>query len=260
MGELSAISSQLSALQRRLWSTVLVVLIVMVGSPLLAQEAPVVAVEIQAGDWAPNRDIEGILGLEIGKPIDRRHVRQGIQVLMAAGEFSWIRCRARSGADGLSVTVELDVHPRLAVLDIDVPSALWEFRVKRWLDIEIGDPVNPGRFEVAARRIRRRIERRGYPDVTVDPYLSLDRGGHKVIATLEVRPGSRAMLAGLKIEGLSEGLDQETLMPDIKVGRKLTETAVDDLREKIERRIRLAGYWEAKVVGVERTGPAGASV
>ncbi len=260
MGELSAISSQLSALQRRLWSTVLVVLIVMVGSPLLAQEAPVVAVEIQAGDWAPNRDIEGILGLEIGKPIDRRHVRQGIQVLMAAGEFSWIRCRARSGADGLSVTVELDVHPRLAVLDIDVPSALWEFRVKRWLDIEIGDPVNPGRFEVAARRIRRRIERRGYPDVTVDPYLSLDRGGHRVIATLEVRPGSRAMLAGLKIEGLSEGLDQETLMPDIKVGRKLTETAVDDLREKIERRIRLAGYWEAKVVGVERTGPAGASV
>lgn len=218
------------------------------------------AIEIQAGGWESGRDIEGILGLELGKPIDRRQVRQGIQVLMAAGEFSWIRIRTEPGGDGLKVTVELDLHPRLSVLDIDVPSVWWEFRVKRWLDIEVGDPVNPGRFDVAARRIRRRIERRGYPDVTVDPYLSLDRGGHRVSATLEVRPGTRAMLAGVEIEGLSEGLQPKDFMPDIDIGRKLTEVAVDDLREKIERRMRLAGYWEAKAVSMERTGPAGASV
>ncbi|MEN8164153.1 MAG: POTRA domain-containing protein [Acidobacteriota bacterium] len=237
-----------------------IVLAALAAFPVFAQEAPVVAIEIQAGGWESGRDIEGILGLEPGKPIDRRQIRQGIQVLMAAGEFSWIRIQTEPGADGLRVTVKLDLHPRLSVLDIDVPSVWWEFRVKRWLDIEVGDPVNPGRFEVAARRIRRRIERLGFPDVTVDPYLSLDRGGHRVSATLEVRPGARAMLADIEIEGLSEGLEPQDFMPDIDIGRKLTEDAIDELREKIERRMRLAGYWEAKVVSVERTGPAGASV
>ena len=40
----------------------------------------------------------------------------------------------------------------------------------------------------------------------------------------------------------------------------MTEAAIDDFREEIERSMRVAGYWEAKVVTSERTGPAGASV
>lgn len=255
---LSALSSQLSALRwRRL---LLAVLVVLAAHPLFGQETPVVAIEIVSEGLEPDRDVEGALGLEIAKSLDRRRIRQGLQVLMATGEFSWIRVRTRPGADGIEVAVELDLHPRLAALDIDAPSVIWEFRVRRWLDLEVGDPVNPGRFETAARRIRRRIERLGYPDVEIDPYLSLDRVGDKVSATLEVRPGARAVLAGLEIEGLSEGLDPEAFMPDIDVGRKLTEAAVDDLREKTERAMRMAGYWEAKAVTVERTGPAGASV
>ncbi len=259
MKELSAISSQRSALRWRRW--LVLALLFMLGTvAVFAQEAPVVSIKVHSEGLKSDRDIEGILGLEISKPLDLRRIRQGIQILMAAGEFSWVRVRTEQAENGIEVLVEIDLHPRLAALDIDSPSTWWRFRVKRWLDLEVGDPVNPERFEAAARRIRRRIERLGYPEVEVEPYLSLDRGSHMVNASLEVRPGERSLLAGIEIEGLSEDLDPQDFTPEIKIGKKLTESAVDDIREEIEGMMRLAGYWEAKVVTLERTGPAGASV
>ena len=260
MRERSALSSQLSALQRGLWVTVVMVLVMFTAGAVFAQEGPVVAIEIHSEGLESDRDIEDILGLEINKPLDRRRIRQGIQILMAAGEFSWVRVRTEHAENGVKVRVEIDLHPRLALLDIDTPSTWWRLRVKRWLDLEVGDPVNPERFEAAARRIRRRIVRLGYPDAEVEPYLSLDRGDHMVNASLEVRPGDRSLLAGIEIAGLSEGLDPQGFTPKIKIGKKLTEAAVDDIREEIEGMMRVAGYWEAKVVTLERTGPAGASV
>lgn len=233
----------------------------LIAGPVFGQDAsPVASVEVVSEGADLDRDIVGILGLEVGEPVNRRRVRQGIQILMAAGEFSWIGVRSDSAANGLQVTVEIDHHPRLVRMDVETPSVMWEFRVKRWLDLEVGDPVNPDRFESAARRIRRRIEKRGYPEVEVDPYLSLIRASNQAVATLEVRPGARARLAGIEILGLSEGVDPGLFKPKIKFGQKLTEANIDEIREKIERAMRLAGYWEAKAVNVERTGPAGLSM
>jgi outer membrane protein assembly complex protein YaeT len=261
MRELSALSSQPVVRWRRRWAVAMVmVLVLLAAGGVRAQDDQIVAVEIRSEGLSSDRDIEGILGLEVGEPLDRRRIRRGIQILMAAGEFSWIRVRTDPEGAGIKVTVEIDLHPRLGALKVEVPSMLWEIRVRRWLDIEVGDPVNPDRFESAARRIRRRIESLGYPDVEVNPYLSLNRGSHEVSATLEVVPGDRAVLAGLEIDGLSEGRDPEAFMPKGGVGKKLTEAAVDDIRDTIERKMRLAGFWEAKAVSIERTGPAGKSV
>ncbi len=252
--------SQVGVLRRWLLLALVMVVVLFPAGSVFAQGDPVVGVEIHSKGLESDRDITGILGLEIGQPLDLRRIRKGIQVLMAAGDFSWIRVRTEDVEGGIEVLVEMDLHVRLARLDVVTPSVMWRFRVKRWLDFEVGDPVDPDRFEASARRIQRRIERLGYPEVEVDPYISLDRGDHMVDASLEVRPGPRSLLAGLDIEGLSESLDPQDFTPEIKVGRKLTEAAVDEMREEIESRMRVAGFWEAKVVSVDRMGPAEASV
>ncbi|RLE27018.1 MAG: hypothetical protein DRJ65_04100 [Acidobacteria bacterium] len=105
------------------------VLVMFTAGAVFAQEGPVVAIEIHSEGLESDRDIEDILGLEINKPLDRRRIRQGIQILMAAGEFSWVRVRTEHAENGVKVRVEIDLHPRLAQLDIDTPSTWWRLRV-----------------------------------------------------------------------------------------------------------------------------------
>ena len=100
MKELSAISSQRSALRWRRW--LVLALLFMLGTvAVFAQEAPVVSIKVHSEGLKSDRDIEGILGLEISKPLDLRRIRQGIQILMAAGEFSWVRVRTELAENGI---------------------------------------------------------------------------------------------------------------------------------------------------------------
>ena len=99
----------------------------------------------------------------------------------------------------------------------------------------------------------------GYPDVTVEPYISWSRDEQTIAAVFEVRPGDRAVLATFELEGLPPGLDPTEFTPEIKIGKKLSADMMETLRERVERRLRRAGYWEAKALDVRRSGPAAES-
>lgn len=226
----------------------------------LPPDPVIVSIEVDSESPATDLDVIEILGLEVGRMLELNQVRRGIQILMAGGEFSWIRVSREAVSGGIAVTVEVDVHPRLTELDIQAPSVFWEFRVRRWFDVEVGDPVNPERIESAARRVRRRIERMGYPDAAAEPYLELAGAGQWATATLEVRPGDRAALAGIELTGLPGDIDRQAVMPSFRPGRKLSDSVLENLEGHIQNTLRAKGFWEAKVIGIERTGPAAASI
>jgi outer membrane protein assembly factor BamA len=172
------------------WACLVVVACIAVGSPAAAAEPDVVSVEVE-GLWDAEDEgtLPGILGIEIGAPVDRVAIRRGLQTLIAGGEIAWAEVETDPAPGGVAVRVRVDIRPTLASLSVRAPTPLWKVRVSRWLDLAVGDPVDPERVAAAAARVRRRLVDRGYPEASVEPYLEFDRASNTAAGTVEVRVG-----------------------------------------------------------------------
>lgn len=71
------------------------------------------------------------------------------------------------------------------------------------LPLEVGAPFNRYRFQASADTIIARLRNRGYPDAAVFRGFDLDRAAHTAEVALEVVPGVKARLGGIRVEGVT---------------------------------------------------------
>jgi outer membrane protein insertion porin family len=231
------------------WTGFVMAVVLAFGASVGAEEPVVVAVEVvDARDGEDVGALLGILGLEIGAQLDRAEIRRGLQTLIAGGEVAWAEVETEPADGGVMVRLMLDVRPTLASLSVRATTPLWKVRVSRWLDIGIGDPVDPERVAAAAARVQRRIVDRGYPDAVVEPYLEFDRETNTAAGFIDVRVGPPLTLGRVAVDGLPEGVDAEKSSPSSRIGRRLTRNLTDRLRDRVEEALREQGWWEARVV------------
>jgi outer membrane protein insertion porin family len=244
------------------WACLAVVAFIAVGSPAAAAEPDVVSVEVE-GLWDAEDEgtLPGILGIEIGTPVDRVAIRRGLQTLIAGGEIAWAEVETDPAPGGVAVRVRVDIRPTLASLSVRAPTPLWKVRVSRWLDLAVGDPVDPERVAAAAARVRRRLVDRGYPEASVEPYLEFDRASNTAAGTVEVRVGAPLTLGTVAVDSLPEDTDPAETTPSFRIGRRLTRNLVDRLRDRVEEALREQGWWESRVVdAVIDGGPTNATL
>jgi len=214
-----------------------------------------IAVEgLNAGNAASLRKL---LGLHVGERLDPAALRVGLQAASASGQIRWIRVEKESTGEGLRIRIQVDVRPRLAAISIQAPSAAWRLKIRRWLNLHVGDPVESSRIEQAARKIQARVVAAGYPSARFSPFLEYSKADNSVSLQAELRLGKPEIVAELEIEGLPAELDESEILPHFKTGkryRRKTETAMET---KVERRLRSLGWWDAVISDVERKEEAG---
>lgn len=236
-------------------------LLVMAGSllslPALAGEI-ISGISIEGSPPGGAVALEKLLGLRVGGELDPAAVRAGLQAITASGRIRWIRVEKEESPAGLEIRIQVETRPRLSRIDIEAPSFSWRLRVRSWIDLQVGAPVDAARILLIARKVETRISDSGYPDVRLSPYLDYSRQDNTAALQLVLELGEPEILQKLEVEGLPEGVSVSEVFPDFKAGKRLRRKMEMEMETRLEGKMRRRGWWDAVVTGVDRRkGKAG---
>ena len=194
-----------------------------------------------------------VLGLAEGRPLDRQQIREAILALYAGGEVEWVDVESEPQAGGVAITVRISFRSKISKVDVRTGSPLLRNQLKKWMGLTPGEPVSVATVETGRRRAERKLRERGHSDPRVDVYLDYDRPTNTVAVTVEPDPGEVERIAGVVVEGIDDATVAAEAAPEVKPSDRLTTRSEERLRQEIEKRLRRQGYWEARVVGIDRT-------
>lgn len=193
-----------------------------------------------------------VLGLEAGSAIDRRKIREAILALYAGGEVEWIVVEASPVDGGQAVVVRASFRSKISKVDVATANPLLKNQVKRWMALAPGEPVSSAKVEAGRRRALRRLRDRGHVDPRVNVFLDFRRETNTVAVSVEVEPGPVEVLQSVQVEGLADPELARDVTPNVGLGKRLTARLEERIRSDVENELRRRGFWEARVVGVER--------
>lgn len=193
-----------------------------------------------------------VLGLTVGQPFDRQQIREAILALYAGGEVEWVDVEAEPAGDGVAITVRISARSKISKVDVRTASPVLKNQLKKWLALSPGEPVSAATVEAGRRRALRKLRERGHTDPRVDVYLDYERSSNTVAVTVEPDPGPVERIAGIVVEGIDDPAVAAEAVPEVKPSDRLTTRAEERIRREVEERLRRQGFWDARVVGVDR--------
>ena len=218
-----------------------------------AAEGPlIVSARVEAIGPVDENAIIEVLELQVGNRLDRQRLRELILTLYAGAEVERLRVVTAETVGGVDVVVRMSNRSTVSGVRVRTGRPTLRVKVRRWVQIEVGDPVTAEGIETSRRRVQRRLHDRGYTDAVVDAYLHFDRETNTVAVEFEVEAGPPQVVRAVVLEGLDDEGMRTAAGPKFKAGAKLTSRLEDRLRDRTEANLRTMGYWEAEVLSVER--------
>ncbi len=228
-------------------------LVLALAVPAAAGEPPrVTSVTVEADATMEAREVSNILGLQVGEPLDRSVLRQGIRALYAGGNIESLSVSAAPDGDGVAVTVRLNLRPRISRLRIEGVGPLWKIRIRRWIRLARGDPFSAAALEAAVHRTERELANRGFAEALVEPEAEYLRTDNTVDVTVRISLGEPARLASLEFEGIEDPEGRLAAASGLAPGKRLSVERLDRARDRIEAALREMGHWEAQVFEISR--------
>jgi outer membrane protein insertion porin family len=216
-------------------------------------EKPViVTARVEAIGPVDEQAILDVLELKPGDRLDRQRLRELILTLYAGGEVEQLRVDTAEREGGVDVRVRMSRRSKVSGIKVRTGKPALRIRVRRWMKIEIGDPVTAAGIEASRHRVERRLHDRGYADAVVEAYLSFDRSTNTVEVQFEVTAGAPQVVRSVVLGGSQDTALLDAAVPKFKVGAKLTARLEDRLRTRVETKLRTLGYWEAEVVSIDK--------
>ena len=218
-----------------------------------AAEGPlIVSARVEAIGPVDEEGILEVLELQKGNRIDRQRLRELILTLYAGAEVERMRVITAETEGGVDVVVRMSNRSTVSGVKVRTGKPMRRVKVRRWVQIEVGDPVTAEGIETSRRRVQRRLHDRGFPDAVVEAYLDFDRKTNTVGVEFEVVAGAPQVVRTVVLEGLDDESVMAKAGPKYKAGAKLTSRLEDRLRDRTEANLRTMGYWEAEVLSIER--------
>ncbi len=235
------------------------ILVSAAAAPAVADEPPLVtSVRVEATGPIDAAAVAEVLEIRVGSPLDRRRLREVITSVYAGGEVESLRVEGTETADGIAILVRLSYRSTISDVKVRVDKPVLRIWIRRWLQLEPGDPVTAAGIEIARRRVERRLFDRGFADATVEAYLDYNRKSNTVAIEFDVTQGTRQVLEKVTLEGLDTEERAAAVQPKVKSGARLTSRFEERVRTRTEANLRTMGFWEAEVLDVTRLadGPA----
>ncbi|HOC43139.1 MAG TPA: BamA/TamA family outer membrane protein [Thermoanaerobaculales bacterium] len=238
---------------RGAWSSALAIALAALLWPAAAgAQQTVTRVSVEAPGAFDAEGLLRVLGLAEGRPVDRQLLREAILALYAGGEIERIEVESEPLQGGLAVTVRISVRSKISKVDVRTGSPILRNQLKKWMALEPGEPVSVATVEAGRRRAERKLRERGHPEPRVDVYLDFERSSNTVAVTIEPDPGEVERIAGVVLEGIDDPAVAAETVPHIKPSDRLTSRVEERVRRDVEERLRRKGFWDARVVGVDR--------
>jgi len=219
----------------------------------VATEGPmIVSAKVEAIGPVDEDGILEVLELQEGNRLDRQRLRELILTLYAGAEVERLRVATAETEGGVDVVVRISHRSTVSGVRVRTGKPTLRVKVRRWVQIEVGEPVTSEGIETSRRRVQRRLHDRGYTDAVVEAYLDFDRKSNTVGVEFEVAAGTPQVVRTVVLEGLNDDEVRAAAGPKYKAGAKLTSRLEDRLRDRTEANLRTMGYWEAEVLSIER--------
>jgi outer membrane protein insertion porin family len=215
-------------------------------------EETVARVSVEASGPHDEAALLRVLDLNVGQPLDRQQIREAILALYAGGEVEWVGVEAEPAADGVAITVRISARSKISKVDVRTASPVLKNQIKRWMALSPGEPVSVATVEAGRRRALRKLRERGHTDPRVDVYLDYERSSNTIAVTIEPDPGPVERISGIVVEGIDDPAIAAEAGPEVKPSDRLTTRAEERIRREVEERLRRQGFWDARVVGVDR--------
>lgn len=151
----------------------------------------------------PSSDfVYSYLSVKPGEPFDRRAISRDVKNLQESGRFTFVDTRLERSDDGLILSYLIEIKPRLSrPIAVAGNDALSAGRIREWIGLEIGDPVDLAELTARGRKVQEEYRKRYYPDVELKWKLELDENTAGATVTLTVTEGRRAKLRRFAFEG-----------------------------------------------------------
>jgi outer membrane protein assembly complex protein YaeT len=215
-------------------------------------ELPVSSVEVVGDGPIDGPAVIEILGLEVGKSLNRRQLREAIFAFYARAEVEWLRVDAVEGEDGIAITVRASLRSTISGLEVRTRNPILKKRVEKWLELQPGSRVSASVVETAQRRVVRRLRDRGYAEPRVEVFLDFRRASNTVVLHVQVAAGEPQVVGEVVLTGDLEPEVAAEALPEVKPGARLTSKIVERVRRQAEANLRHLDYWDAQVLGVDR--------
>jgi outer membrane protein insertion porin family len=171
--------------------------LLLLAGTLPAEEAVIREVRVTAREVTlPSTDfVHSYIAVKAGEPLDRRRISRDVKTLQESGRFAFVDTRLDRRDDGLVLTYLVELKPRLArPIAVSGNDAVSVSRIREWLGLEVGDPVDQAELAVRGRKVREEYRKRYYPDCDLKWDLTVDEATAGATVSLTVSEGRRAKL------------------------------------------------------------------
>jgi len=194
-----------------------------------------------------SRRAERLLALTPGQLVTRTDVRDGVQALLASGEFVDAVVRADMTPSGVVLEVQVTPAPRLGEVRVEGLSGALRRRVEGLLDLRTGTVLDRGALADALAEARRVVRAAGYPDARVEAEQKPAQGGTAVGIRVVVYLGSPLVLARPVAPGTALYGQQLQEITGLRPGVILSDERLERGRRRLAAYLRRQGWWSAEV-------------
>lgn len=177
---------------------------VLVTFPLMISAAVIKDITVKCRDIKiQNPDfVLAYTNVRVGDAVDQQQISRDVKSLLATGRFSFVDAELTPISDGYVLTYIVDIKPILGQsIKVSGADAMGQKHIKKWLELEIGDPVNDAIMTMQARNVISEYQKRFYFNTKVSWSIDVNPDTGFAVVHVTVEEGNRASLRKINFEG-----------------------------------------------------------
>jgi outer membrane protein insertion porin family len=206
-------------------------------------------VEVRSPVPIPRAELEPLLVVRPGRPLDEAEVRRTLRNLRLSGLAAEAELRRRDGAEGVELIVALWPEVRVAAVRVEGAPGRDGERLLAEVPQRAGEPLREDRVVRGVYRLGEALEREGWLAATVRVAVSPQTAGRTVEVAYRIEPGERVTVGRIEVEGLGGAapLAEALAALRLRAGEPYRPRWVREDRERLERFLYRRGYGTAEV-------------
>lgn len=222
----------------------------LLAAPAFAQKAPVnnkiSAVTIEGTRNVKEKAVKNEIKSKAGKPYSEETAREDIQKILAMGSFENVELAVDTTT--WRVTFRVKEKPFVNKILFKGNKVFSQGKLKNEITLKEKEFYDVAKLEESKAKIVSLYTEKGYADVKLDVYPTIDESTNRMTVNFIITEGNRILIGDVKVEGVRSFKPRKVrgLMKTKKKKVFKEDTLREDLRE-IEKFYKNNGYTEASV-------------